>query len=73
MNYEELLESRDTRAMRIAKLPIGVFYKRLVNKKYSNVVKLRDDIVDNIIISGDLDYECRKNMNLTNSHQLHFS
>ena len=73
MNYEELLESRDTRAMRIAKLPIGVFYKRLVNKKYSNVVKLRDDIVDNIIISGDLDYECRKNMSLTNSHQLHFS
>lgn len=73
MNYEELLESRDTRAMRIAKLPIGVFYKRLVNKKYSNVVKLRDDIVDNIIISGDLDYECRKNINLNNSHQLHFS
>ena len=73
MNYEELLESRDTRAMRVAKLPIGVFYKRLINKKYSNVVKLYDDIVDNIVVSGDLDYECRKNMILNHPYQLHFS
>lgn len=73
MNYEELLESRDSRALRVAKLPLGVFYKRLIDRKYTNVVKLRDDLVDNMIVSGDLGYEYQRNVNLKNAHLLHFS
>jgi serine/threonine protein kinase len=73
MNYEELIESRDSRTLRIAKFPIGVLYKQLVDKKYCNVVKLREDLKDNIIIDGDIEYEGKKNIILNNRHLLHFN
>src|SRR5574344_211752 len=73
MNYEELLENRDARALRIAKLPLGVFYKQLVGKKYANVVKFRFDLTDNVLFDSDVEYECKFNTGIKNRHQLHFS
>lgn|SRR5574344_669832 len=73
MNYEELIESRDSRTLRIAKFPIGVLYKQLVDRKYCNVVKIREDLKDNIIIDGDIEYEAKKNLILNHRHLLHFN
>jgi len=73
MNYEEVLESRDAKLLKIAKLPIGDMYKKLIDKKYQNVIKLRDDVVDDLVAQGDVDYECNVNTKLGGKHLLHFS
>lgn len=72
MNYEELIESRDSCTLRIAKLPVGVLYKQLVDKKYCNVVKIREDLKESLIINGDIEYECQRCPTLTNAHLLHY-
>ena len=44
MNFEELLESQNGLSMRKEKMPFGLLYRKMNNKKYENVIDLRDEL-----------------------------
>jgi len=73
MNYEELLETRDARKTNRIRLPYGYFYKRLLDRKYSNFVEFHDEISDNISIGACIRLECDAIAVIKNKHQLHFT
>src|SRR5574344_1582917 len=72
MNYEEVIENRNSKLLQEAVLPIGTMYKQLVDKKYQNVVRIRQEIVNDIVVNGDLSYEYNVQCSLNNRHLLHY-
>ena len=54
MNFEELLNSQDGVATHREELPWGVFYKKLIDKKYRNVLELKPELADNIVFCEGL-------------------
>lgn len=72
MNYEELIESKDASTMHLGTLPIGSVYKQLIDRKYTNVVKVKAELTNNCFFNGDLEKECNDNPKIRNKHQLHF-
>lgn len=73
MNYEELLESRNGSAMKKERMPFGSFYKKMQDKKYTNVVDLRGELLNSIVFNEALVAESQTVANLNNNHQIHFS
>lgn len=73
MNYEELIHARDAKTLNLGQQPIGSVYKQLIDRKYTNVVKIKPSLVNNCVFSGDIDYECQINQTIKDRHQLHFT
>ena len=73
MNYEEMLDSREGVAMNREQLPWGVFYKKLIDRKYRNVVELRSDLSDSILFCDALKNDEQFTMKLRSKNQLHFA
>lgn len=73
MNYDELVFTGDNASVRQVRLPIGVFHRVTEDKKYVNLVDLREDLTDNPIFCEALKSECEKNLTISDSHQIHFS
>ena len=73
MNYEELMLARDAKTLNLGKLPIGNVYKQLIDRKYTNIVKIKPSLVNNCVFGGDVDYECKVNQTIKDRHQLHFT
>lgn len=73
MNYEELLETRDSRQTNKVRLPYGYFYKRLIDGKYSNFVEFYDELSDNIAFNECIRKQCEALSQIKNKHQLRFT
>ena len=73
INYRQLVDSRDARTQKVACTPLGNVYKKQIDKKYTNVLKIREDILENIVLRGDVEYECNINPTLDIPGQIHFS
>lgn len=72
MNYEELLNSKEESLVRVSNLPLGVLYKKLLDKKYVCVVDVHQKFLDNEDFYDSIRKECDENPSITDSHQLHF-
>lgn len=72
MNYQEMLESRDGVATHREELPIGTFYKKLVDKKYRHVVELRQELTDSILFCEALKADSEMIEAFNHPNQLHF-
>ena len=64
MNYEEIVETRNGNLQHQEKVLYGVFYKKLVDKKYQNVIDIRQDLMDSILFAEGLRRECEANKEL---------
>ncbi|WP_036877735.1 protein kinase domain-containing protein [Xylanibacter oryzae] len=73
MNYEELIEARDAKTQNLGNMPIGNIYKRHISNKYINILKIKDNLINNFFFSGDINFEYQVNQTIKNKHQLHFS
>ena len=73
MNYEEMLEKRDGVAMHHEEMPLGTFYKKLIDKKYRNVVGLRPDLSDSMLFCDGLRKDAEFTDGFHYNNQLHFS
>ena len=67
-----MLEARDGAVTQKEDLPIGFFYKKLIDKKYRNVVELKADLADNIVFCERLKRDCELSAGLNNKSQLRF-
>ena len=72
MNYEEMLDSREGVATHHEDLPIGTFYKKLIEKKYRYVVEIRPELVDCIVFCEALKADAILTDTLVHPAQLHF-
>ena len=72
MNFEELIESRAHKTIKI-QMPYGLFYKRLINGRYSHFVEFRDELTDSLAFTKGLQAEFECVGKITNRHQLHFT
>lgn len=54
MNFEEMLNSQEGVATHREELPWGVFYKKLIDKKYKNVLDLKPELADDIVFCEGL-------------------
>lgn len=72
MNYEEMLEARNGAAVQKEDLPIGFFYKKLIDKKYRNVVELKAELADKIVFCDRLKRDCELTATLNSKSQLRF-
>ena len=48
MNYEELLESKSAAKAVGARMPLGMFSKKLIGEKYQNIISITPSLNDSI-------------------------
>lgn len=72
MNYEEMLENREGVATHREELPLGTFYKKLIDKKYRNVLSLRPELTDSIAFCEGLRVDAEFCQQLNHPNQLCF-
>lgn len=73
MNFEEMIEARNTRKTNKVLLPYGYFYKRQFDGKYSNFVEFHDELADNINFAKCVRAECDFVASFEHKAQLHFT
>lgn len=73
MNYEELLDSRNTASGRFTQLSFGVLHKQQIDGKFENVVDIRPSLVNDLKFYVCLKKNCEANQRLKHTSQLHFS
>lgn len=72
MNFEEMLSSQDGAATHREELPWGVFYKKLIDKKYKNVLDLKPELADNIVFCEGLKKDHEQLPSIGGRHQLRY-
>ncbi|MBR2017488.1 MAG: hypothetical protein IKA00_09400, partial [Prevotella sp.] len=72
MNYEELLKSKEDSLIRVVNLPIGILYKKQLDKKFVSVIDIHQRLLDNPDFSSALAKECEAVASINDAHQLHF-
>lgn len=72
MNYEEMLNTREGVATHKTELPLGMFYKKLIEKKYRNIIELKQDLTDNIVFCERLKQDCELSNRLNSNYQLRY-
>jgi serine/threonine protein kinase len=72
MNFEEMLNAKEGAATHREDVPLGVFYKKLIDKKYRNVLELRPELTDNIVFCEGLKADQKKSTTITGKGQLHY-
>lgn len=73
MNYEEMLEAREGVATHREQLPLGFFYKKLIDKKYRHVISLKPSLTDSIVFCESLKRDCELTGHVQHGSQLHFA
>lgn len=73
MNFEEMIEARNTRKTNKVLLPYGYFYKRQIDGKFSNFVEFHDELTDNIFFANAVKKECEFVATFDHKSQLHFT
>lgn len=72
MNYEEMLNSKEEKLIKVVTLPIGVLYKKMLDKKYVSVIDLHHRHANNPMFIEAIAKECEAVSSLSDSHQIHF-
>ena len=72
MNYEEMLNAQDGAATHREELPLGVFYKKLIDRKYRNVLELKPLLADDVVFCEGLKTDQRLTAAFTGRQQLHY-
>lgn len=72
MNYEELVNSKVSIVGQVAKTPLGLFRRVMVDGKGVNRIRVRAELADSIGFVGGLNKELERNVTLKDSSQIHF-
>jgi serine/threonine protein kinase len=72
MNFEEMLNSHEGSAGRHERLLYGVLTKRLIDRKYRNIIVLADELAQSHWLSEGLKADQQKTQTLNHRQQLHF-
>lgn len=72
MNYEELLDARDSALKNGEKMPYGVLQRKQVNKKYVHVVELKPTLTESAAFCDGMKADCKETASLRSRGQLHF-
>jgi hypothetical protein len=72
MNYEEMLNAQDGVASHKEELPLGVFYKKKIDRKYRNVLELKPLLIDNIAFCEGLKKDQQVTAGFVSGQQLHY-
>ncbi len=72
MNYEELLTMRDGGVIHREETPLGLFCKKLIDRKYRNVVVLKPSLVDSIVFCEGLKSDLQNTSAIMANGQLHY-
>ena len=72
MNYEEMLHAQDGTAQHREQLPLGTFYRKLIDRKYRHVVELKPSLTDSLGFCDALRRDQQASMEVNNAHQLHY-
>lgn len=72
MNYEELLNSKEELLVRVSNLPLGVLYKKLLDRKFVCVLDIKERLLNNSLFKEALNKECDANSSIHDVHQIHF-
>lgn len=72
MNYEELLNAQDGTPTQREQLPVGFYYKKLIDQKYRHVVELKPSLVDSIVFYEALKTDQKTTLRLRSKQQLHY-
>lgn len=72
MNYEELLASKNGATLNKDPMPFGHLYKKMIDKTYTNVLDLRDDLTDSLRFCEALKSESARISTIAGHNQLHF-
>lgn len=72
MNYEEMLNAQEGVAQQQATLPLGVFYRKQIDKKYRHVVELKPWLADSLVFCDSLRRDQQLALSLKNPHQLRY-
>ena len=73
MNYEEMLDKRDGVSTHQEKMPLGTFYKKLIDHKYRNVVELRPELSDSMFFCDGLKSDAEFTGGFRSNSQMHFT
>ena len=71
MNFEQIIE--DTLKTTRIRTPYGYFYKRLIDRRFTNFVELHDELADNMFFAKGLEAELQAMSKITDRHQIHFT
>lgn len=72
MNYEELLASKNGATLNKDPMPFGHLYKKMIDRTYTNVLDLRDDLTDSLRFCEALKSESARISTIAGHNQLHF-
>ena len=72
MNYEEMLNAQEGVAQQQATLPLGIFYRKQIDKKYRHVVELKPWLADSPVFCDSLRRDQQLALSLKNPHQLRY-
>jgi serine/threonine protein kinase len=72
MNYEEMLKQQDGVAQHKEVLPLGTFYKKLIDGKYRNVVELKPELADSLVFCDGLRHDQQLAAGLKSPYQLRY-
>lgn len=72
MNYEDMLKNRDGAAVHKEQMFLGTFYRKQLDKKLHNIVELRPELADSLVISDGLRRDQQASFDFTDKHQLHY-
>ena len=73
MNYQELIDNREGNATLHADIPIGTFYRKLIDRKYKFVVELKPDMADSLAFCEALKTDQNFSNSINDPHQLHYT
>ena len=72
MNYEELLNAQDGTPTQREQLPVGFYYKKLIDQRYRHVVQLKPSLIESIVFREALKNDQATTMNIHSKEQLHY-
>jgi len=72
MNYEEMLNNRDGVATQKAQTPLGLFYKKQIDRKYRHIIELRPLLAENMVFCECLRNDQEQGLKIRDHQQLHY-
>lgn len=72
MNYQEMINNREGAATQQEQMPIGTYYRKLIDKKYRYVVELKPRLTDNIVFCESLRSDQLAGLKIRHKQQLHY-
>ena len=72
MNYEEMLKAQEGNGGNREEMLLGFFQRKLIDRKYRNVVALKPELTDSLVFCEGLRNDQKLCMEVKDSHQLRY-